>query len=100
MLYSNGQELSPYSGDRSPADLSKWIEEQSTSYARGNLLASSGVEEEVVSSGFGRPNSEGKVMEVDEAQLEVLKGNGPVLVDFYAPWCGQWVIIHIDSLYI
>lgn len=86
--YSNGQPLPPYSGDRSYPDLSKWIDEQSTLYARGQLLESN-EEKEVVLSGFGRPNPEGKVLEVDEGGLDVLVGNGPVLVEFYAPRCAQ-----------
>ncbi|ORY27667.1 thioredoxin-like protein [Naematelia encephala] len=88
VLYSNGQPLPAYSGDRSYDDLAKLIDDQSTLYARGQLLDSK-AEQEVVSSGFGRPNPEGKVLEVDESGLEVLIGNGPVLVDFFAPWCAH-----------
>jgi thiol-disulfide isomerase/thioredoxin len=87
--YSDGQLLSQYTGDRTYNDISTWIDEQSTLYARGQLLAGDQHEEQVLSSGFGRPNPEGKVLEVDEAGLDVLIGNGPVLVDFFAPWCGQ-----------
>ena len=43
----------------------------------------------MVLTGFGRPNPDGKVLEVDEASLEMLIANGPVLAEFYAPWCGQ-----------
>ena len=86
--YSNGQALPAYAGDRSYSDLSEWIEDQSTLYARGQLLESN-EEKEVVLSGFGRPNPEGKVLEVDERSLDVLTGNGPVMVEYYAPWCGQ-----------
>jgi thiol-disulfide isomerase/thioredoxin len=78
-----------YTGDRSLADLSRWIDEQSTLYARGQLVTGDRHEEEIVLSGFGRPNPDGKVLEVDEAGLDVVVGNGPVLVEFFAPWCGQ-----------
>ena len=89
---SNGQPLPAYSGDRSYSDLSNWIDEQSTLYARGQLLESN-EEKEVVMSGFGRPNPEGKVLEVDEGGLDVLVRNGPVMVEYYAPWCAQWVYL-------
>ena len=88
--YSNGQPLPAYAGDRSYPDLSSFIENQSTLYARGQLVDSN-EEKEVVLSGFGRPNPEGKVLEVDEGSLDVLIGNGPVLVEFFAPWCSQSV---------
>jgi thiol-disulfide isomerase/thioredoxin len=88
--YSDGVPLQPYKGDRSYADLSKYIEEQSTLYARGQPgTVQSSQDAEVVSSGFGRPNTEGKVLEVGERELTVLKENGPILVEFFAPWCGQ-----------
>lgn len=88
-MYSDGQALPPYNGDRSYEDLTRWVDEQSTSYARGQLSAHDQHEEEVVLSGFGRPNPEGKVLDVDEAGLDLMKGNGAVLVKYYAPWCGQ-----------
>ena len=88
LSYANGQILPAYAGDRSYPDLSQWIEDQSTLYARGQLLESS-EEKGVVLSGFGRPNPEGKVLEIDERSLGVLLGNGPVMVEYYAPWCGQ-----------
>lgn len=81
--------MSMYTGDRSHASLSKYIDEQAMLYARGQLLAKDSTEESVVSSGFGLPNPDGKVLEVDEKELEVLKNNGDVLVEYFAPWCGQ-----------
>jgi thiol-disulfide isomerase/thioredoxin len=82
---------SPYSGDRSPDDLSKYIEEHSSIYARAQLPVAPSEPQEVASSGFHRPNPDGVVVEVDEAGLEKATGEGAVLVDFYAPWCSQCV---------
>jgi hypothetical protein len=38
----------------------------------------------------GRPNPEGKIREVDEDGLEALKSRGPVMTEYFAPWCGQY----------
>ena len=35
------------------------------------------------------PNPEGMVVEADAEILEAMKASGPVLVEFYAPWCPQ-----------
>lgn len=86
--YSDGHST-PYSGDRSLADLSRFIDEQSSTYARALLPNAPSQAQEVVASGFHRPNPEGQVAEVDEVELERLIAEGPVLADFYAPWCGQ-----------
>lgn len=40
-------------------------------------------------SSRSQPNPEGRVMEVDDKGLDAMIRQGPVLVDFYAPWCGQ-----------
>jgi hypothetical protein len=91
MLYSDGQLIGPYSGDRAYAPLSAYIEEQAIPYARGGSVPgqSSSQSEEIISSVTGRPNPEGKVLEVDEAGLATIEGNGPVMIEYYAPWCGQ-----------
>jgi thiol:disulfide interchange protein len=46
-------------------------------------------EPDVVSAPRTKPNPEGRVVEVDELELDKIIRQGPVLVDFYAPWCGQ-----------
>ncbi|WVR04133.1 protein disulfide-isomerase domain [Kwoniella sp. DSM 27419] len=84
--YVDGEPLPHYKGDRSYADLSKFIEEHSNNYVQ-KLLSASDAEGDAEHS--GRPNPDGKVVEVDEAALEVYKSAGPVFVDFYAPWCGH-----------
>jgi hypothetical protein len=79
-----------FEGERTLVELGKYIDEQATAYARGKALNSDENDaQDVFSSGFGRPNPDGKVIEVTEATLDVLKSNGPVLLDFYAPWCTQ-----------
>jgi hypothetical protein len=94
--YSNGQLVEPsYSGDRSYGDLSRWIDTHSHSYAEQQLLKplldgrASGQGEADAVYNAGRPNPEGKIMEVDEDGLQALKARGPVFAEYFAPWCGQ-----------
>lgn len=81
--------MSMYTGDRSQSSLSKYIDEQAMLYARGQSLVKDATEASDVATGFSLPNADGKVLEVDEKALELLKSNGNVLVEFFAPWCGQ-----------
>lgn len=94
MLYADGKEVGEYKEDRAYPLLDAWIEAKALAYARGEPLAETTTEAEVEEqrpTQMSRPNPEGKVVEVDEAGLEALKTNGPVFVDFFAPWCSQLV---------
>ncbi len=91
ILYADGKEIGEYKEDRAYPILDAWIEEKALAYVRGELgkTVDEGEQEEQRPTQLSRPNPEGKVVEVDEAGLEALKANGPVFVDFFAPWCGQ-----------
>lgn len=91
MLYADGQLVGPYQDDRSFDSIADYIEDQAIPYARGGAISSSstGPSPEVAQSVLGRPNPEGKVIEVDEIGLATMESSGPVLVDFFAPWCSQ-----------
>lgn len=87
ILYKDGQPTQ-YSGERTYEKLEEFIETHSSEYARTQLpMAPS--ESEGGSATRTKPNPEGRVMEVDEKELDVFTRQGPVLVDFYAPWCSQ-----------
>ncbi|WVO14772.1 protein disulfide-isomerase domain [Cryptococcus depauperatus] len=85
ILYTDGVPSPYYSGDRSYGDLAKYIEEHSTAYAE-NLLGPINQQDLLNSS---NPNPDGRVLEADEQALEKLKADGPVLAEYYAPWCGH-----------
>jgi hypothetical protein len=86
--YSNGKLVEPnYSGDRSYDDLNKFIEDESAKYASTQLLKAPADDEAVFTT--ARPNLDGKILELGEDELKEIKGKGPVLVEYFAPWCGQ-----------
>lgn len=84
--YTDGKPSPHYTGDRSYEELSKYIDEHAHTYAETILDPAVQSQEAFV---IGPANSEGKVQEVDERGLEALKAEGPVLVEYFAPWCGQ-----------
>ena len=83
--YSDGVLQPSYGGDRSYEDLSRYIDNHATEYAEHLAEAQEKVEE----LSTAKANSEGKIQEVDEEGLEALKAKGPVLTEYFAPWCGQ-----------
>ncbi|ORX36460.1 thioredoxin-like protein [Kockovaella imperatae] len=85
VLYSDGTALSSYTGDRSFEDLSRFIEQHSATYVQDHLKATETGSEQ--NSSASSHNQDGKVVETDGDGLVALKSAGPVLVDFYAPWC-------------
>ncbi|KAK1920867.1 thioredoxin-like protein [Papiliotrema laurentii] len=88
MLYSDGKLVEPsYAGDRSYDDLSNYITEHSNNYASQHLLKSPEQQDTVLTS--SRPNVDGKVMHVNEEELDALRAKGPVLTEYFAPWCGH-----------
>ncbi|ODO04871.1 protein disulfide-isomerase domain [Cryptococcus amylolentus CBS 6273] len=86
ILYVDGKPSPHYSGDRSYEDLSKYIDEHSNNYSEQLLLQSS---TEQGTSLVGRANEEGLVKDVNPAELEMLKQEGAVLTEYFAPWCGH-----------
>ncbi|KAK4688153.1 protein disulfide-isomerase, partial [Tremellales sp. Uapishka_1] len=86
VLYSNGTPLPAYTGDRVYDDLSAWIDEQSTLFAKGLNDPSSDGDEVVLVS---KPNRDGKVALVDQIGLESFLSQGAAFVEFFAPWCGH-----------
>jgi thioredoxin-like negative regulator of GroEL len=86
VLYKDGQPTQ-YSGERTYEKLEEFIETHSSEYARTQLPMAPSEPDGSVSR--TKPNPEGRVMEVDEKELDVFTRQGPVLVDFYAPWCSQ-----------
>lgn len=87
VLYKDGQPTQ-YSGDRSYEKLEEFIDTHSTEYARAQLPMAPSEPDGTIGIRT-RPNSEGRVVEVDEKELDGITRQGPVLVDFYAPWCSQ-----------
>lgn len=75
--------------DRALPILDGWIEEKALAYARGEMAGSDDEDSDTKLAKKTRPNPEGKVVEVDEAGLDRVIADGPVLVDFFAPWCTQ-----------
>ena len=69
------------------------MDDHAASYAK-NMLSTTPDDK---SDSAAEHNPEGKVVEVDELALESLKAKGPVLVDFYAPWCGQSVMSPVSG---
>lgn len=88
--YNNGKLVEPgYSGDRSYDHLSSYISEHSQSYAAKHLEALRSEDGSEAVFKATKPNPEGKVADVDEAGLKALREKGGVLVEYFAPWCGQ-----------
>ncbi|KAK8861263.1 protein disulfide-isomerase domain [Kwoniella newhampshirensis] len=86
ILYIDGVPQPHYSGDRSHADLSAYIDEHSSTYSQE---AMKDAEENAEGAGSRFANPVGKIAEVDELGLEALRSSGPVLTEFFAPWCGH-----------
>lgn len=86
-LYQNSQEIDQYTGDRSHAHLTEYVQDKSRVFARSlaqNVLVESGREK--ATSGV---NAEGISVNAGEEELDRMIKDGPVFVKFYAPWCGQ-----------
>ncbi|WWC87598.1 protein disulfide-isomerase domain [Kwoniella dendrophila CBS 6074] len=86
MLYVDGEAKPHYTGDRSYADLEKFINEKTAEYTQSHDNAGADGGEGSVGD---RPNMDGQVVEIDQAQFETYKEKGPAMVEFFAPWCGH-----------
>jgi hypothetical protein len=87
--YENGKLLKTYSGDRSYDHLSSFIDEHAQEYAAKQLEPRNPEDGAEAIFKASRPNPDGKVANVDEAGLKALRDQGGVLVEYFAPWCGQ-----------
>lgn len=86
-VWQDSELVSTYEGDRSHDDLSKFMDELSTNYARSLVLTAESVEE--TRSG-GTPNPDGTVLELDPDSFHQIKDSGATaFIEFFAPWCGQ-----------
>ncbi|AFR98909.2 protein disulfide-isomerase domain [Cryptococcus neoformans C23] len=86
IMYTDGKPSPHYTGGRSYEELSNYIDEHAHTYAE-TILDPAGQSKEALL--IGPANLEGKVQEVDERGLDALKAEGPVLVEYFAPWCGH-----------
>lgn len=89
-LYADGKFIKEFKDARDFELLTKFINDNTEAYSQGRLGKSAEDLEEEESRAINikpPPNLEGKVVEVDEAGLAKLKEEGPVFVDFFAPWC-------------
>lgn len=82
--------MSEYKKDRNYDWVRQWIEEESNNYARSIVLGlGTDADDTADSTHLIRQNPKGKVMDVTPQELQKYKNEGPVFVDYYAPWCTQ-----------
>ncbi|CAE6365890.1 unnamed protein product [Rhizoctonia solani] len=82
ILFKEGEKIEEYSGDRTPDDLSSWIDKRVADYAQSSTSASSST-----SSTTLNPN--GEVLILTPETFDKGLSEGPIFVKFYAPWCGH-----------
>ncbi|KAL1410129.1 hypothetical protein Q8F55_004132 [Vanrija albida] len=91
-LYIDGKMVTEFTSSREFDDVQDFIEKHALNYARNTVMGGSDDSDNdtpLKSSEFKRTNPSGEVQEVDEAGFNELKSQGPVLVEFYAPWCSH-----------
>lgn len=88
-LYADGKFVGEFNKVRDYNLLVEYIRDNVEQYTEGKLGKEEGEAVEDTPKSFYRPNAKGQVVEVDATSLARFKSEGPVFVDFFAPWCGH-----------